>query len=492
VGLGVIAPWQAFFIERTTTGAGATAFTFQASGRVAGGSRTIVGADAALRAGDTAPARRSAMAPGDSTAHATVASTPSQQIGLRLRGGADVDGTGPGILDDATVLVFHPDARPGWDAYDLTELTPLNYKGYASLGFVGPTRDGSLGLKSFESLPVGSLSGPTTFDLAFTADRVAGPMTLEISRWVNVPDDWQVELVDTQGTADPSDDVVTALTDASVTYTFDPGTASSSASGSLRAGGTRRSLGAKGVAGSRRTGTRRGLPAAAPGARGVTPAQVGPMPLPAALAAKDGSGTPRFRLNVRPGGVIPVELAGFEAASTGERVRLTWRTASETQNAGFAVEHQATEGAPFREIGFVAGAGTTDEPQNYGFTTDALDFGPHRFRLRQVDFDGTPTLSDEVESVVALDVPFLVEAPYPNPTATGRATLEVAVQTEQPVSVTLYDVLGRRVATVHDGPLAPNRRHRLGVSTQGLASGVYFVRVQGEAFFETRRLTVVR
>ena len=69
---------------------------------------------------------------------------------------------------------------------------------------------------------------------------------------------------------------------------------------------------------------------------------------------------------------LPVELTAFAATATeGRTVRLTWRTASETRNAGFAVERawgsgresgrregggsEAAEG--FREVGFVAGAG---------------------------------------------------------------------------------------------------------------------------------------
>jgi hypothetical protein len=56
----------------------------------------------------------------------------------------------------------------------------------------------------------------------------------------------------------------------------------------------------------------------------------------------------------------------------------------------------------------------------------------------------------------------------------------------------VYDVLGRRVAVLHDGPLAAERTERLALSAQGLASGVYLVRVAGEAFTATRRLTVVR
>jgi hypothetical protein len=82
---------------------------------------------------------------------------------------------------------------------------------------------------------------------------------------------------------------------------------------------------------------------------------------------------------------------------------------------------------------------------------------------------------------------------YPNPVRT-QTTVEVAVKERQPVSVSVYDVLGRKVTTLHDGPLpAQNARQlTLDASEAGLSSGTYFVRVRGKAFADTHRLTVVR
>ena len=68
------------------------------------------------------------------------------------------------------------------------------------------------------------------------------------------------------------------------------------------------------------------------------------------------------------------------------------------------------------------------------------------------------------------------------------------MEERQEVQVRLYDVLGRRVATLHSGPLPAQelRRLRLDVSATGLTSGTYFLRVTGEDFVATRQMTVVR
>ncbi|MEL6772619.1 MAG: VCBS repeat-containing protein, partial [Bacteroidota bacterium] len=87
-------------------------------------------------------------------------------------------------------------------------------------------------------------------------------------------------------------------------------------------------------------------------------------------------------------GVVPVELTVFSAVLSGEAARLTWATASETNNAGFHVEHRAPSADVFATLGFVDGAGTTTATQRYAFETGTLAPGAHRFRLRQVDFDG--------------------------------------------------------------------------------------------------------
>jgi hypothetical protein len=79
----------------------------------------------------------------------------------------------------------------------------------------------------------------------------------------------------------------------------------------------------------------------------------------------------------------------------------------------------------------------------------------------------------------------------PNPVR-ARATVSLRVRTEQEVNVALYDVLGRRVRTVHDGPVKAGRAHTLRVDAGGLSSGLYLLRADGERFQRTRRVTVVR
>jgi hypothetical protein len=90
---------------------------------------------------------------------------------------------------------------------------------------------------------------------------------------------------------------------------------------------------------------------------------------------------------------------------------------------------------------------------------------------------------------------FALEAPYPNPTRVGVAIpFELAQSAD--VSVSVYDVLGRRSALVVHGE-RPAGRHEAHLDASTLAAGVYLVRLvattgDGSSHVFTQRLTVTR
>jgi hypothetical protein len=95
--------------------------------------------------------------------------------------------------------------------------------------------------------------------------------------------------------------------------------------------------------------------------------------------------------------------------------------------------------------------------------------------------DGDPGLIDG----------FALDAPYPNPFE-HHARLALRVADAQHVTVTLYDVMGREVARLHDGELAPGEAHPIAVDGSRLASGIYLLSIRGERFATTARITRLR
>ncbi len=81
-----------------------------------------------------------------------------------------------------------------------------------------------------------------------------------------------------------------------------------------------------------------------------------------------------------------------------------------------------------------------------------------------------------------------LSAVAPNPTS-GTASFTLRTASAAPVAVAVYDALGRRVAVVHDGPVAAEQAFSVDVSA--LPAGVYVVRASG-GVAASRRFTVVR
>jgi hypothetical protein len=212
-----------------------------------------------------------------------------------------------------------------------------------------------------------------------------------------------------------------------------------------------------------------------------------------AKASTDGD-LPSYRLYVGPAAALPVELASLEARAEGTDVQLSWQTASETSNAGFAIERRA-EGGSWSQIGFREGAGTTEQAQTYRFTDAEVPFEAEqvRYRLRQEDLGGTTTLSDELTVELGAPPKAQLHAPFPNP-ARQRATLRYEIPEGHQgtgVRIDLYDMLGRRVRTLTSGA-AEAGRHERQLDLQSLSAGSYFLRLQAGTTTRTQQLTIVR
>ncbi|NNE34176.1 MAG: T9SS type A sorting domain-containing protein [Rhodothermales bacterium] len=185
--------------------------------------------------------------------------------------------------------------------------------------------------------------------------------------------------------------------------------------------------------------------------------------------------------------VLPVELTTFAATVDGDGVVLSWQTLSEINNAGFDIEQEVDNS--FQRVGFAIGNGTTATANNYTFRVDGLDPGAYRFRLKQIDLDGSFTYSAIVESVVGLQQVFLLSEIYPNPFS-ASGTVRLAVRDELPVSIELYDLLGKRIQTIFDGTAVPGGVTDYSIDGADIPSGIYLVRIKGAQFQQTRKVIV--
>lgn len=192
--------------------------------------------------------------------------------------------------------------------------------------------------------------------------------------------------------------------------------------------------------------------------------------------------------------IVPVELTSFTASVIGNDVKLLWQTATELNNSGFSVERKIGE-SEFMEIAFVPGFGTTSEPKSYSFTDLDLRSGQYTYRLKQIDFDGTFTYSDEIAVDVVAPASFSLEQNYPNPfNPNTRITFSLAVDSK--VSLKIFDVLGQQVASLIDQDLSQGV-HTYDFNSAGINSGVYFYKIEaagvnGTEFTDVKKMILVK
>jgi hypothetical protein len=212
------------------------------------------------------------------------------------------------------------------------------------------------------------------------------------------------------------------------------------------------------------------------------------------------SGFSEFGIGGGPVNPLPVQLAGFSGRSVGvNSVLLEWSTVSEVNNYGFYVQRRLEQENEFGDLpnGFVAGHGTTLEPQHYSFADARATEGVRFYRLRQVDLDGSmhysePLRVDLVTGVEDHAIPsaFALEQNYPNP-FNPTTIIQYSLPASAHVTLKLYNLLGQEVMTLVDGVREAGVQSAT-LSASDLTSGMYLYKIQAVSFVRTKRLTVLK
>ena len=193
--------------------------------------------------------------------------------------------------------------------------------------------------------------------------------------------------------------------------------------------------------------------------------------------------------------IVPVELISFSGKLVDNLVELYWQTATETNNMGFEIErlqNSKIEGLQdWKTIGFVEGNGTTTEPKIYSFIDENIVTGIYKYRLKQIDFDGTFEYSNEIE-IEAGSIPkeYVLFQNYPNP-FNSSTVISYSVPMEGKVTIKLYNALGELVKTITDGFFNAGT-YKINLSSEDLSSGIYLYKMQTERTSLTKKLIIIK
>ncbi len=173
---------------------------------------------------------------------------------------------------------------------------------------------------------------------------------------------------------------------------------------------------------------------------------------------------------------LPITLLSFSGRAMGNDGLLQWTTASERDNAYFELLASGSGNGVWEELhplGRVSGAGTSWTLLEYHFVDDRPHKrGTYYYQLRQVDLDGTSSLSP----VIALEYGkggFTETSVWPNPFSTD-ATVLLDAPSSGTLSVLLSNAVGQALGNTSFSVDQGHFSFQLGALAPPV-SGVYFI-----------------
>jgi Secretion system C-terminal sorting domain len=133
-------------------------------------------------------------------------------------------------------------------------------------------------------------------------------------------------------------------------------------------------------------------------------------------------------------------------------------------------------GMPYTSYGVL----TVRDSENLGYAGN--------YALLHMRFHGCDALLTPVEYDRPARTPMFLAIPAPNP-VTSSSRLDFAMEEAGPVSIVVYDVAGRRVATLLEGQ-RPKGWNTVQLDSSQMASGVYFLKMQTSMKAVSRKFVV--
>ena len=124
---------------------------------------------------------------------------------------------------------------------------------------------------------------------------------------------------------------------------------------------------------------------------------------------------------------------------------------------------------------------------NNGKATLTIPDGSLKYKVEAVKL---PSSTTDIEDKMNLPKEFGLNQNYPNP-FNPSTTISYSVPSNSPVTLKVYDVLGKEVTTLVDEVKAAGN-YQVNFRASNLASGTYFYRITAGAFVQTKKMSLVK
>lgn len=181
--------------------------------------------------------------------------------------------------------------------------------------------------------------------------------------------------------------------------------------------------------------------------------------------------------------LVPVQMTSFSATIQNNFVLLNWITATEKNNFGFEIQRlssSTSHGLDWETIGFVNGNGTSTENNSYSFKDENLGNGVYKYRLKQIDFDGTENFSKTIEVDFNTPLQFTLEQNFPNP-FNPETIISFEIPEAMFVTLKIYDVLGNELSTLLNEQKEAGKHQTTFIAKENFTSGVYIYRLSASS-----------
>lgn len=177
---------------------------------------------------------------------------------------------------------------------------------------------------------------------------------------------------------------------------------------------------------------------------------------------------------------LPVTGMQFSAnKKTNASALLSWSTYSEINNKGFYIE-RSSNGTQFTNIGFVAALSANNNGASYQFTDEHVARGNNYYRIRQVDLDGTASLSES--RLLNFDMKTAV-AVFPNPAA-DFVQIDLGY-TAANCQIEIINTAGQRLRQ-----FKYQQQNNIKINVTSLPTGIYSIRITSDGNRETRQVKI--
>ncbi|MDZ7330957.1 MAG: T9SS type A sorting domain-containing protein [candidate division KSB1 bacterium] len=196
---------------------------------------------------------------------------------------------------------------------------------------------------------------------------------------------------------------------------------------------------------------------------------------------------------------VPVELTNFAATVINQQVRLTWTTATETENLGFHLFRSLEPEKDYQQITheLIKGSGSSAQAHSYSFIDrNVQPSQTYYYKLADVDYSGNMRFHGPISVTVdAKPSGYSLSQNYPNP-FNSETAINFSIREPGRVELKIYNIKGELVRALVDEEILAGSYSVMwdGTDDNGMpvVSGVYHYQLKVKDFENMKKLTLIK